>query len=232
MSDIRQRQLLHSTVRRCPAWVYLGACAAAMLNGCTSEAHTPPKHMALETPPAPGLVARKSGKPAMSPGDRPSPTEPMTDQDLTGAEKAVAFASRHVPYVKGQCESCHNSASSESLRPDFMAACQECHELHFAYHRFGHAPTVVGACRFCHSMHASQHEALLWAPQTDLCMKCHPTQQDKGSSSGCHRLTEAIACTACHDPHSAENQLLLEPGKVRQRAGPGLTRGRSTGARG
>lgn len=229
---MRHRQLLRSTVMRRPAWVCLGACAAAMLNGCASEAQTRPKHLAVETPPPPARVARASGQPAVSPDERAAPTNPLTDKNLTGAEKTVAFTSRHVPYVKGRCESCHGSASNESLRPDFMAACQKCHEPHFAYHRFGHAPTVVGACRFCHSMHASQYEALLWAPQADLCMKCHPTQQDKDSSSGCHRLTDAIACTACHDPHSAENQLLLKPGKVRQQARPAVTRERSTGARG
>ncbi len=213
------RPSLLTVLGSCPL-ACLGVILVTGMAGCGDTAGARPKQTVSQVA-RPGRAARPS-----PPTSVPAEARPAT------AESPAAFASRHQPYVEGECQTCHGNDKSGALRPDFMTVCRDCHEPLFAYHRFGHAPTVVGACRFCHAMHASQHEALLWAPQTELCLKCHPTQEDQGSSSGCQRLAEAKVCTACHDPHSAEKQLLLEPGEVRRPARPAPTRGSPPGARG
>ncbi|MEE8361955.1 MAG: cytochrome c3 family protein, partial [Gemmatimonadales bacterium] len=114
---------------------------------------------------------------------------------MTTAKPAAAIASRHAPYTRGECRTCHGSDVNGAVLPDFMAACRKCHEPLFAYRRFGHSPAVVGACRFCHVMHESENAALLKSPERELCVACHPEHGKEEASGDHHQGVETVACT-------------------------------------
>ncbi len=183
----------------------LGLGAAMTLAACSSAVRTRLMHFFFEYPPA--SVATTA-----------PPTQPATPHDAIamGTGPPPRFASRHRPFVQRECQDCHIRGLGQAPRPDFTAACRQCHEPLFAYHRYGHAPAVTHDCRSCHLMHVSRNEALLKAPQRELCVSCHPAQQSEDALSSYHRGIEAIRCTACHDPHFADNPLLLKPETTRQ----------------
>jgi predicted CXXCH cytochrome family protein len=187
--------------------------AATLLVGCSSEVRTRVMHFFFEYPAdsdtiVTGQTDARGSLPSAPPGDEP----PFP------GESAARFASRHPPFVERQCQECHVRGSGQAPRPDFMNACRQCHQPLFAYQRFGHAPAVSADCRVCHFMHVSSNEALLKAPQATLCVSCHRAQHDEDASDTYHNEIDGLRCTACHDPHSADSQLLLRPEEVRQRA--------------
>ena len=134
---------------------------------------------------------------------------------------ADRFASRHPPFVQRACASCHVRDQSQSPRADFQAACRECHQTYFTYHRFGHAPAASGDCRICHVMHVSKYAALLTESQAVLCTRCHEAHVDESALTSYHRDIVGLDCTACHEAHFGESQMLLKanrPGNATQPA--------------
>lgn len=208
---MRQRRSLLLILTGCWAWGWLGASLVTSMAGCGDTAGARPKRIVRQVPP-PGRTARPSPPPSVPPEARPAT-----------AESPAAFASRHQPYVEGECQTCHGNDKSGALRPDFMTVCRDCHQPLFDYHRFGHSPTVVGACQYCHLMHESENDALLKSAQRELCISCHPMERNEPAMSDYHQGIEALACTACHDPHFADNYLLLKPGVVRREDHPAET---------
>ena len=195
-------------------WVLalLSLGAVSIFVGCSGETRTRVMHFFFEYPapaPAPAVAV------APSASTRPRGT---TGESEVPAGPTARWASKHPPFVKRQCDNCHTRQAGQAPKADFVAACKQCHEPFFAYHRFGHAPVVSGECRHCHVMHVSGQVGLLKAPQAALCTGCHPGQQDDGALDTYHKGIEAVRCTACHDPHFADNQLLLKPEETRENA--------------
>lgn len=191
--------------------VSIGLGVLITLIGCAAETRTRVMHFFFEYPQEPAVVAERPERAPARPSAKATPGEP-------GQPSPPTFASKHPPFAKRQCDSCHVSESGQAPRDDFMTACRECHETYFQYHRFGHAPAVSGDCRICHTMHFSSQEALLTAPQADLCTSCHSAHVDENAPSTYHRGIELVACTACHEGHYSDSQLLLKPEDVRRRA--------------
>ncbi len=195
------------------ALIPLVVVTAALLVGCSSEVRTRVMHFFFEYPADSDAIATDGAD-----GRGSLPSASSADEPPFPGEPGPRFASRHPPFVERRCQECHVRGSGQAPRPDFMNACRQCHEPLFAYRRFGHAPAVSADCLVCHFMHVSSNEALLKAPQSTLCVSCHLAQHDDEASDTYHNEIEGLRCTACHDPHSADSQLLLRPEEVRQRA--------------
>lgn len=191
------------------------ASGSAMLLGCSADARTRVMHFFFEYPPS------------VEPDRIPNVERSVVAEAASGPTKsAPRFASRHAPFTERACQSCHVSGAGQAPRSDFADACRECHAPYFAYRRFGHAPVVTQDCRYCHTMHTSRYPALLKAPQAEMCTSCHAAQQDEAALTSYHRGIDVVACTSCHDPHFADNPLLLKPEDVRR----ALNEARSTNA--
>ena len=205
MSDLQRRR---TTVVGRSVSVSVGIGALITLVGCAAETRTRIMHFFFEYPQQPAAVTEHpEGAPVrpkaeLAPGEPPAPT----------------FASKHPPFADRRCDGCHVPELGQAPRADLMTACRECHGTYFQYHRFGHAPAVSGDCRFCHTMHFSRQEALLRTPQATLCTSCHATHEDENAPATYHRGIARVVCTACHEGHFGDSQLLLKPEDVRMRA--------------
>jgi predicted CXXCH cytochrome family protein len=107
--------------------------------------------------------------------------------------------------------------------PTVKDVCLKCHSTLLAQ-TFKHGPADAGYCVLCHDPHASTNRAWLRKTSWDLCTTCHTEK-----ASGVHvvaglaqdfthptrlksdplRPGRRLACSSCHDPHSAESAFLF-----------------------
>ncbi len=115
------------------------------------------------------------------------------------------------------CENCHGAGSAhvaaggdptkifnpaKATAGEVDAKCLSCHAgAHPDFLRSPHAKANV-SCIGCHDIHGSKQEALLKAPQPQLCFQCHNDQRAQFNMPFHHRVNEGlIQCSDCHDPH-------------------------------
>ncbi len=139
-------------------------------------------------------------------------------------EASKAFASN--PHTKmalmhgsngATCENCHGAGSehvagggdvtkifnpAKASAKDVDAKCLGCHAgAHPDFLRSPHAKANV-SCISCHSIHNSKQEALLKAPQPQLCFQCHNDTKPQFNMAFHHPVNEGVVkCTDCHDVH-------------------------------
>ena len=198
----RFRSLLFSDGRPRFAWYAVGV--TLVLLGCSSEAHQRMMHVLFEYP-------QDSEPPSTKSGERPHPVDGYAQSSAARGW----LLSRHEPFVTRQCQTCHARNQSQLPRSDFLANCRDCHKNYFRNTRYAHGPFASRDCLTCHDMHVSQHDSLLVAPQQTLCTSCHAAQYSDEALTSYHRNLSKSACTDCHDPHSANNPLLLKKAALR-----------------
>ena len=113
------------------------------------------------------------------------------------------------------CLNCHSPHSGKTasllVRDDLVQTCQSCHDRQRFEREYRHPETD---CVLCHDPHGSGNRDILTEPEADLCLTCHEDSKERhlhpiGAPARDPRTGEALACTSCHDPHSADYRVLL-----------------------
>ncbi len=124
------------------------------------------------------------------------------------------------------CESCHGAGRahvegggdvSKIFNPAKATAkevdqkCLGCHQgKHANFERSAHGENNV-SCLGCHDIHGSKQEALLKAPQPQLCYQCHTDVKPQFGQPFHHKVDEGLVkCSDCHDPHGTFNSKSLK----------------------
>lgn len=88
------------------------------------------------------------------------------------------------------------------VRPGASCANNTCHPSVLAARQV-HAPTAQGECDACHRLLDPQRHAFALVSETsNLCYRCHDAP---GRTAHRHDPVDVSVCTACHEPHGAEN---------------------------
>ncbi len=124
-----------------------------------------------------------------------------------------ADASKHEPFIQGECLSCHDphgSSDNTMLRgKKYADACTTCHQDVTGAHDTVHGPASAGACGACHAPHASIYPKLLHAQGRDLCLRCHLATQLELESHPVRHEPVLGDCRICHAPHATDTRALL-----------------------
>lgn len=163
--------------------------------GCSHIARDRVMHFFFEIP-AEGEDAPDAGT---------APRQASTTRLSKPALPAPRFASLHPPFVRRECQSCHDAAKRMDVRGDLLDSCRACHSRYFS-DAVGHAPVSEGQCTECHEMHRSLEPHLIKMPVFDLCVECHDEPEDL--SEAAHGAAGVERCTDCHDPHFGTGMLL------------------------
>lgn len=125
----------------------------------------------------------------------------------TANAKVEPYLWLHGPYASRNCQGCHNSAFSNSLRAGRREICFQCHVDFIQGLAFTHGPAGAGECLACHTPHYSKQKYGLIRLGQDLCLKCHQRSDIERNSA--HETIGDDACQSCHDPHQSETKFLL-----------------------
>ncbi len=120
------------------------------------------------------------------------------------AEKEV-YRSQHPPYVRRECESCHDRTSKNLLVTSKRKLCFNCHDENKFTGPYVHGPVAAGACLMCHQPHRSTQPALLLKSTPKLCLQCH----DKKEVFANENHEGVTDCLECHQPHVAEDPMFM-----------------------
>jgi predicted CXXCH cytochrome family protein len=178
-----------------------------------------------DVPPPPGLppemVRQSPGGPTPW-GTEATAQAPATAQQTAAAAPATPPVFYHPPYRLRECTACHASESSYQPPASEIDACGKCHADHVDWRPddWVHGPVALGRCTLCHEPHKGQYAKLLTAPQPDICFHCH--SKDRVLAQTYHQQGDVTDCSACHDPHSAGNRLLLADSETYARGSPAL----------
>jgi predicted CXXCH cytochrome family protein len=189
--------------RRIGGGLAAGAAAAALavaLAGCGDAARDRIQRFFFDVPPATASSA-DSGAPA------------ARGRDAWGRRRArtieTRFASRHPPFLRRQCASCHDARAGFQPFQDVRGVCAECHADVVAPRAVVHGPSASGACCFCHDPHRAPLPKLLHDRDPQLCLSCH---EMTGFPECSGRRSGVVAgCLPCHEPHGADEPYLLKP---------------------
>lgn len=121
---------------------------------------------------------------------------------------------QHVPFVMGECGSCHGVHASDyegMLRYEGSDLCFTCHEAVKESEELpvSHKPFREGQCLECHSPHSSPTAGLLTKPKEQFCFSCHEDLKKEIDQGQPHAPVIGGDCTACHEPHAGETANLL-----------------------
>jgi predicted CXXCH cytochrome family protein len=131
--------------------------------------------------------------------------------------EALLFDNVHDPVAEGECEECHEKATSRSplaLKDSGFEICEGCHyediiEM-FNQPRVHWALLDKDGCINCHSPHGSANDSLLKDPMLSVCASCHAdtvARQERAATP--HPPVADGECTECHSPHGSESLFIL-----------------------
>lgn len=129
----------------------------------------------------------------------------------------------HFPVTAGDCQGCHEKASSEhpgEEGPEFAVdqaagrgLCARCHwEGAVVGGMMEHGPAGEGKCLSCHDPHGSSEPHLLREAADSLCLGCHgKVDEHLAQVSIEHQAMQGDkdACLTCHRAHSSDHPALL-----------------------
>lgn len=139
---------------------------------------------------------------------------------FTCHKNIIADNWKHSPAATLQCRSCHQETTDPQRiaipQGKVESSCFQCHISKKAWLKMAHihGPVGTGDCTVCHNPHADQNRSQLWAKgQDDLCVACHTDKKDllaeDSSTYYIHGIIKGGGCTACHNPHAADNRFQL-----------------------
>ena len=144
-------------------------------------------------------------------------------------EKQQSLENLHPPFEQ-DCVSCHLPHSAKEKKmlvekiPDLCFTCHDDIQTAIQENRFVHIPVDSGSfCLNCHLPHASNISALLKKDGRDLCFSCHGNATSRMTGKGrgksirekilnstvVHEPVSSDGCSACHNPHTSNNNFLL-----------------------
>ena len=114
----------------------------------------------------------------------------------------------HTPYLKQECDKCHDKVVRNTLLLPQPELCYTCHTDFKKRFTYIHGPVASGNCSSCHAPHMSENLSLLRMTGRELCLYCHEkTDIDKSPS---HLSAFNEDCLKCHDPHGGSNRYVLK----------------------
>jgi len=116
----------------------------------------------------------------------------------------------HEPYLKRECNLCHDRESMDKTRKPLPELCNDCHisfEKQFANL---HGPVSNGYCIECHAPHKSKYGKLLDIKGQDLCFKCHLDTDIVENKIHIDLDLEEQTCIDCHNPHGSQSAAFLD----------------------
>jgi predicted CXXCH cytochrome family protein len=142
--------------------------------------------------------------------------------------KGLLYDDTHAPVGEGKCMECHTDPSNpKAFKNGVNGAdlCRLCHQQMIdnvlSKNRVHWSLFSRSSCMNCHNPHASREKRLLSGPVSSVCGKCHSDTVSLQSVSRDNpenkKLCEPVKtgnCISCHSPHSADNILLMESGKI------------------
>ncbi len=138
-------------------------------------------------------------------------------------KRGILYDEVHAPVAENKCTECHGTPGSPNAlktKKQGIALCRDCHKdmvnQTFSKNRV-HWPLVdKTGCLNCHRPHGSKQKKLLQGTVADTCGKCHADtvklQEWSIKNPKNKGLCEPIKtgnCIACHNPHAADNVLLI-----------------------
>jgi predicted CXXCH cytochrome family protein len=120
----------------------------------------------------------------------------------------------HLPFLRGECTSCHTVRGSKTLIAKGAELCFKCHEDAAGWVKRKHLHAPLGSeqqCVACHAPHAGAGQPLLKVADAQLCYGCHSHKQFEGKVV--HQALEG-GCETCHDPHGSDGPALLKAADV------------------
>lgn len=198
--------------------------------GCTSchEAHasTTGKSLLKGSDPALCLQCHKTDKPSFVTRHSGYPVGKArcsTCHDPHGSDRgAILLENIHMPVANKQCGECHFGAASQTpfatKKPGYEL-CSGCHSRTmndiFGKNKM-HWPVMGNkGCQSCHNPHGAKMKKLVKEPMLTLCGRCHSdtiARQERSMLK--HAPIKEGNCTACHAPHSSNNDFLLNESSV------------------
>ena len=138
-------------------------------------------------------------------------------------KRDILYDTVHAPVAEKKCQQCHNDPGAPDaleVKKKGTALCLQCHQtmIEGVYAKKQiHWPLADStACLNCHNPHGSKTAKLLNGPQSKVCGQCHDDtvklQQWSIANPANKHLCEPIrkgTCSSCHDPHAADNFLLM-----------------------
>lgn len=151
---------------------------------------------------------------------------PVAKGQCTLCHTPHGSSGRHnlIPRVGTACLSCHQM--DDALRAAHgkyavdEADCTSCHNPHSTdrtrhlLRQTEHAP--FRKCEVCHKPSEGQAKPALVKPVKELCTGCHPTSKimpakdENGKKTTAHAPVQNGMCTACHNPHAADQPALVK----------------------
>ena len=143
-----------------------------------------------------------------------------------GVAEEMSTSNVHAPATKDcfLCHDPHNAKESYLLSETKPTLCYTCHESLETSVKTAtvvhNAISIDKSCSNCHASHGSENSKVLKAGQKELCLSCH-NKEYNGTSGKITNIKLQLetaksvhgpvndGCSMCHDPHSSENQHLL-----------------------
>jgi len=112
----------------------------------------------------------------------------------------------HLPFLKDECDSCHDSKFSQKLALKGKELCFGCHDDFTKNKKAVHYPVSEEGCIGCHDPHKSPNKFMLKEPAPKLCFTCHDEKAIRATPA--HEGQNI--CTECHNPHASNEEKLLK----------------------
>ncbi|MCC7408132.1 MAG: hypothetical protein IT442_08675 [Phycisphaeraceae bacterium] len=130
------------------------------------------------------------------------------------AEISNEPASAHTVWGSADCERCHVTAQSNTLRPNIEEQCLSCHQdVLTPTEGTLHEAVTKKACLTCHTPHRSPKDHLLRTAGEAICFSCHKPEEIR---DGKHPKLERADCFVCHAGHRSDREHRLRPGVAGQ----------------
>ncbi len=126
----------------------------------------------------------------------------------------LLYPKSHVPFTKGECQSCHTGTSATSFVAEGKELCKSCHNKTDAL--IAKAVKHPGietsdGCTNCHASHVGFGKELMKKDGVQQCLSCHNGKEFTGTEKHAPAFED---CSTCHDPHSSDNKKLLSDADI------------------